>query len=99
MVLKKLLLFVVAATLSWGAGAVVDSNMPEEGVIPVATLPADIVAVAAKRCPGLLINKASFEWLSDTGMYIVEGRCEGGDVRLHITGQGRVDYFTRVEKD
>lgn len=97
--LNKLLPISLTLLLSCGAAAVVDSNMPAEGVIPVATLPADIVAAAAERCPGLLINKASFEWLSDTGMYIVEGRCNGGDVRLHITGEGRIDYFTRIEKD
>ncbi|MEE4203328.1 MAG: hypothetical protein V2I45_06835 [Halieaceae bacterium] len=99
MLRNRMLPVVLGLMLASAATAVVDSNMPGEGVIPVATLPADIVTAAAERCPGMLINKASFKWMSDTGMYIVEGRCKGADVRIHITGEGRVDYFTKVEKD
>jgi hypothetical protein len=85
----------------WVAGSVlaqVDSNMPEEGVLPVSKLPVVIVRAANDRCSGLLITSAEFSWRRDDGVYRLEGRCEGQPVRLDVAGSGKVVYFTRMER-
>ena len=84
----------------WVADSVlaqVDSNMPEEGALPVSRLPVAIVRAANDRCSGLLITSAEFSWRRDDGVYRLDGRCKGEPVRLDVTGTGKVLYFTRLE--
>lgn len=85
----------------WVSGSVlaqVDSNMPEEGALPVSKLPVAIVRAANARCSGLLITSAEFSWRRDDGVYRLDGRCEGEPVRLDVTGTGKLLYFTRLER-
>ncbi len=91
------LLILVFATR---ATAAVDSNMPEPGVIAVAEVPAEVMQIVSQRCPGFLANKAEFQWAkSDEGLFVIEGRCEGNDVRAYVTGDAVLDHFTKVEID
>lgn len=90
------LLAALNGSAAWGQ---VSSDMPEEGPIPVAKVPADVVTAARRACPGVLLNKAEFRWLSDDGMFIIEGRCGGDNVRMSVTGAGRLDHFAVLEDD
>jgi len=94
--LKAILL--IGLWIATGALAQVDSNMPEEGALPVSKLPVDIVRAANNRCSGLLITSAAFSWRRDDGVYRLDGRCKGEPVRLDVTGTGKVLYFTRLER-
>lgn len=93
---KAILLLALGLTSS--VLAQVDSNMPEEGALPVSKLPAAIVRAANDRCSGLLITSAEFSWRRDDGVYRLDGRCKGEPVRLDVTGMGKVLYFTRLER-
>ena len=93
---KAILLLVLGLTSS--VLAQVDSNMPEEGALPVSKLPVAIVQAANDRCSGLLITSAEFSWRRDDGVYRLDGRCKGEPVRLDVTGTGKVLYFTRLER-
>ena len=93
---KAILLLALGLTSS--VLAQVDSNMPEEGALPVSKLPVAIVRAANDRCLGLLITSAEFSWRRDDGVYRLDGRCKGDPVRLDVTGMGKVLYFTRLER-
>ena len=93
---KAILLLVLGLTSS--VLAQVDSNMPEEGALPVSKLPVAIVRAANDRCSGLLITSVEFSWRRDDGVYRLDGRCQGEPVRLDVTGMGKVLYFTRLER-
>lgn len=88
-----------AALIGPAAWGQVSSDMPEEGPIPVAKVPASVVNTARRTCPGVLLNKAEFRWLSDDGMFIIEGHCGGDNVRMSVTGTGRLDHFAVLEDD
>ena len=97
--LKNACAALFAALIAAPVGAATDSNLPDEGPVPVAEIPEDVMEAANRRCQGLLANKASFDWSRDTGMFTIEGRCQGFNVRILITGDGRVDYFTKLEDE
>lgn len=80
------------------SSAQVDSNMPEEGALPVSRLPKAVVAAANTRCSGLLLTGAAFAWLRDDGVYLLEGRCRGRPVLIQVTGSARVLHFTYAEE-
>ena len=90
------LMVILLGPTAWGQ---VSSDMPEEGPVPVAQVPASVMTTARQRCPGVLLNKAEFRWLSDDGMFIIEGRCDGQNVRISVTGTGRLDHFAVLEDD
>jgi len=92
-------LLTLALLLPAAAFAATDSNLPEEGPVQVADVPADVMAAAQARCSGLLATKASFNWSRDTGIFVIEGRCQGDEVRIFVTGDGRIDFFTKLDRE
>lgn len=92
--MQTLLLAVTAALalVSSLASAQVDSNMPEQGPISVAQVPVNVQAAAVEALPGFLLYKASFRWMDDDGTFILEGRYQGEDVRVWVTGEGEIRY-------
>lgn len=96
--MKFLHVMLLLLCIAENAVAQVDSNMPEEGALPVSRLPVAIVRAANDSCSGLLITSAAFSWRRDDGVYRLDGRCKGEPVRIDVTGTGKVLYFTRLER-
>ena len=77
---------------SHGLLAQVDSDMPEEGPLPIAKIPTLVKQAASKELPGFLPYKARFRWLEDAGTYLIDGRHQGKDTQIWVTGEGKVRY-------